>query len=184
MTWWPTTWCALHVNNNTQSKGWRRKEMTPKSKYGILFEKRQICSKTKSNKLSKRLRWLGPEKECIRSPPRRGRYWEMDFPIPSEFWWSTDILSASIFLQEVDQKILPCGQGRIDSVKINPSLLMMRECVWLPWRSISLFVITRNIRIREFWIWLFDLFSFPRWSNTQLDLGPRGFNSSGWWRWW
>ena len=28
----------------------------------------------------------------------------------------------------VDQKILPCGQGRIDSVKINPSLLMMREC--------------------------------------------------------
>ena len=27
----------------------------------------------------------------------------------------------------VDQKIFPCGQGRIDSVKINPSLLMMRE---------------------------------------------------------
>ena len=52
----------------------------------------------------------------------------MDFPIPPEFWWSTDILSSSIFLQGVDQKILPCGQGRIDSVKINPSLLMMREC--------------------------------------------------------
>ena len=52
----------------------------------------------------------------------------MDFPIPPEFWWSTDNLSASIFLQGVDQKILPCGQGRIDSVKINPSLLMMREC--------------------------------------------------------
>ena len=51
----------------------------------------------------------------------------MDFPIPPEFWWSTDNLSASIFLQEVDQKILPCGQGRIDSVKINPSLLMMRD---------------------------------------------------------
>ena len=51
----------------------------------------------------------------------------MDFPIPPEFWWSTDILSASIFLQGVDQEILPCGQGRIDSVKINPSLLMMRE---------------------------------------------------------
>ena len=51
----------------------------------------------------------------------------MDFPIPPEFWWSTDNLSASIFLQGVDQKILPCGQGRIDSVKINPSLLMMRE---------------------------------------------------------
>ena len=27
----------------------------------------------------------------------------------------------------MDQKILPCGQGRIDSVKINPSLLRMRE---------------------------------------------------------
>ena len=25
------------------------------------------------------------------------------------------------------QEILPCGQGRIDSVKINPSLLMMRD---------------------------------------------------------
>ena len=52
----------------------------------------------------------------------------MDFPIPPEFWWSTDNLSASIFLRGVDQKILPCGQGRIDSVKINPSLLMMTDC--------------------------------------------------------
>ena len=34
-------------------------------------------------------------------------------------------------LQEVDQEILPCGQRRIDSVKINPSLLMMRECCTL-----------------------------------------------------
>ena len=51
----------------------------------------------------------------------------MDFPIPPEFWWSTDNLSASIFWQGVDQKILPCGQGRIDSVKINPSLLMMTD---------------------------------------------------------
>ena len=46
-----------------------------------------------------------------------------------KFWWSTDNLSASIFLQGVDQKILPCGQGRIDSVKINPSLLMMTDCL-------------------------------------------------------
>ena len=37
----------------------------------------------------------------------------MDFAITPEFWWSADIF---------------CGQGRIDSVKINPSLLMMREC--------------------------------------------------------
>ena len=53
----------------------------------------------------------------------------MDFPIPPKFWWSTDILSSSIFLQGVDQEILPCGQGRIDSVKIkiNPSLLMTTE---------------------------------------------------------
>ena len=28
----------------------------------------------------------------------------------------------------MDQEIHPCGQGRIDSVKINPSLLRMREC--------------------------------------------------------
>ena len=27
-----------------------------------------------------------------------------------------------------DPEIFHCGQGRIDSVKINPSLLMMREC--------------------------------------------------------
>ena len=53
----------------------------------------------------------------------------MDFPIPPESWWSTDILSSSNFLLGVDQQILPCGQGRIDSVKINPSLLMMRECL-------------------------------------------------------
>ena len=105
-------------------------------------------------------------RDCIRAPPRRGRYWEihprrpkdfprperfpegeargksrgsreiwraegMDFPIPPEFWWSTDNLSASIFLQGVDQKILPCGQGRIDSVKINPSLLMMTDWYFL-----------------------------------------------------
>ena len=50
------------------------------------------------------------------------------FPNNSEFWWRTDILSSSIFLQGVDQEILPCRQGRIDSVEINPSLLMMREC--------------------------------------------------------
>jgi len=47
----------------------------------------------------------------------------MDFPITPEFWWSTEILSSSIFLQGVDQEIP--GQGRIGSVKMNPSLLMM-----------------------------------------------------------
>ena len=38
------------------------------------------------------------------------------FSTSSEFWWSTDNLSAPIFLQGVDQQILPCGQGRIDGV--------------------------------------------------------------------
>ena len=61
----------------------------------------------------------------------------MDFPIPPEFWWSTDNLSASIFLQGVDHKILPCGQGRIDSVKINPSLLMMRKCTVTHWWNVG-----------------------------------------------
>ena len=41
----------------------------------------------------------------------------MDFPIPPEFWWSTDNLSASIFLQGVDQKILPCGQEGLTVLK-------------------------------------------------------------------
>ena len=59
----------------------------------------------------------------------------MDFPIPLESWWSTDILSSSNFLQGVDQQILPCGQGRIDSVKFNPSLLMMRECKVCPTKA-------------------------------------------------
>ena len=51
----------------------------------------------------------------------------MDFPIPSEFWWSTDILLIINSSTGMDQEIHPCGQGRIDSVKINPSLLRMRE---------------------------------------------------------
>ena len=41
-----------------------------------------------------------------------------------------------IFLQGVDQEILPCGQGRIESVKINPFLPVMKEClvqVWSVW---------------------------------------------------
>ena len=66
-----------------------------------------------------------PDGQKISRDPRGSReIWRaegMDFPIPPEFWWSTDNLSASICRQGVDQKILPCGQGRIDSVKINPS---------------------------------------------------------------
>ena len=51
----------------------------------------------------------------------------MDFPIPSEFWWTTDILLIINPSTGMDQEIHPCGQGWIDSVKINPSLLRMRE---------------------------------------------------------
>jgi len=71
-------------------------------------------------------------RKCIHAPSRQGRYWEIsraernDFPINPKFWWSTEILSSSIVLQGVDSEILPCGQGRIDSVKIYPSLLMIR----------------------------------------------------------
>ena len=50
-----------------------------------------------------------------------------DFPIPPEFWWSTDILLIINSSTGMDQETHPCGQGRIDSVKINPSLLRMRE---------------------------------------------------------
>ena len=51
----------------------------------------------------------------------------MDFPFSPEFWWSTDILLIIYLSVGMDQKIHPCEQGRIDSLKINPSLLRMRE---------------------------------------------------------
>ena len=51
----------------------------------------------------------------------------IDFPIPLEFWWSTDILLIINPYTGMDQEIHPCGQGKIGSVKINPSLLRMRE---------------------------------------------------------
>ena len=81
-----------------------------------------------------------PRPERFPEGEARGKSWGsreisraegMDFPITPEFWWRTDILSSSIFLQGVDQEILPCGQGRIDSAKINPSLLMMTDCILL-----------------------------------------------------
>ena len=60
-------------------------------------------------------------------PTKQGRcpsVVEISQYLPSFGGVRTFYLSSSIFLQE----ILPCGQGRIGSVKINPSLLMMREC--------------------------------------------------------
>ena len=76
--------------------------------------------------------FLRPERFLLGLGPygSQGISWTsgMDLPIPPKFWWSTDILSSSIFLQGLDQEFLPFGQGRADSAKINPSLLMMREC--------------------------------------------------------
>ena len=51
----------------------------------------------------------------------------MDFPIPPEFWWCTDILLIINPSTGMDQELHPCGQGRIGSVKINPSVMRMRE---------------------------------------------------------
>ena len=74
----------------------------------------------------------------------------------------SDILSSSIFLQPVvhcttgvDQEILPGGQGRIDNAKVNPILLMMRECeivVWgIPFPKLftePVFALKRNSTVR------------------------------------
>ena len=53
------------------------------------------------------------------SPREIARAERMDFPIPPKLWWSMDIFSSSIFLQ---------WARRMDNAKINPSLLMMRDC--------------------------------------------------------
>ena len=60
----------------------------------------------------------------------------MDFPIPPEFWWSTDILLIINPSTGMDEEINPSGQGLIDSVKINPSLLRMREWLIQKWPQI------------------------------------------------
>ena len=51
----------------------------------------------------------------------------MDFPIPPKFWWSADILLIIYPFTGMDQEIHASRQGRIDNVKINPPLLMMRK---------------------------------------------------------
>ena len=71
---------------------------------------------------------LPDAQEISRDPRAEG----MDFPIPPEFWCSTDILLIINSSTGMDQEIHPCGQGRIDSLKINPSLLRMRECLIHP----------------------------------------------------
>ena len=57
--------------------------------------------------------------------------------------------------QGVDQEIHPSGQGRIDSVKINPSLLRMREWMiktWcnLFWLKTTLYPVGKKIPVSEF----------------------------------
>ena len=51
----------------------------------------------------------------------------MDFLIPPEFSWSTDILSSS---QAMYQEILPSEPINIDSDEIHSSLVMIRNEVW------------------------------------------------------
>ena len=62
--------------------------------------------------------------------------------IDSQFLLSfgTDILLIINPSTGMDQKIHPCGQARIDSVKINPSLLRMREWV-VKRRTCSTFIV-------------------------------------------
>ena len=55
----------------------------------------------------------------------------MDFSIPPSFLVEYGHSVIIRHLQEMDQKILPCGQRSIDSVKINLPLLIMRECCTL-----------------------------------------------------
>ena len=54
----------------------------------------------------------------------------MDFPIPTKFWWTTDIFLIINPSKRMEREFHPCGQGRIDSVKINPSLLMSMKREW------------------------------------------------------
>ena len=45
----------------------------------------------------------------------------LSFPIPPEVWWSTGILSSSICLQGVDQKILSGDDDDDDERMIHPT---------------------------------------------------------------
>ena len=54
--------------------------------------------------------------ECIRAPQKRGRYWEIHPRRPRDFPRVNPEGNLST----------GSGQGRIDSVKINPALLMIR----------------------------------------------------------
>ena len=111
--------------------------------------------------------------QCIRAPPRRGRYWEisraegMDFPIPPEFWWSTDILLIINPSTGMDQEIHPSRQGRIDSVKINASPLRMRE--WLILASLKSWVIYILHNCRSNAVRLCTESSIPKMDMSKFD---------------
>ena len=67
-----------------------------------------------------------PKRFCeIREKSRGRRGWI------SQYLPSTDILLIINPSIEMGQEIHTYGQGRIDSVKINPSLLRMRECAFV-----------------------------------------------------
>ena len=86
--------------------------------------------------------------------------------------------------------ILPCGQGRIDSVKINPSLLMMRE--WIIWsRKIlsfnSILVVSEysamNIDINTQW-WENGWYCAPNPISSRYLFGFTSGPVSQWVGWW
>ena len=90
---------------------------------------------------------------CIRATPKRGKYWEIhprrprDFP---SFGGARTFSHHQSFYR--DQKIVPCGH---DSVKINPSLLMMREWSTLIMYDHQHFIATIIV-------------SYDQWSNWSL----------------
>ena len=73
--------------------------------------------------------WRSPREISRVEGESRGRRGWISQYLPS-FGVVRKFSSSSIYLHSgMDQEIHPFGQGRIDSVKINPSLLMMREWV-------------------------------------------------------
>ena len=76
-----------------------------------------------------------------RGKSRGRRGWISQF-LPS-FGGVRTFSSSSILSLGMDQEIHPSRQGRIDSVKINPSLPMMRE--WLTWEKFKVDIRRKKI---------------------------------------
>ena len=117
------------------------------------------CRSSLSSLPATSLLWAAPLASGEMTPFLESRHWAWAAPVLTDDYaelsfqlcstrqctavllqrWAT--LLASIFLKGVDQEILPCGRGRIDSVKINLSLLMMSE-----WQILADLHICQKIR--------------------------------------